>query len=247
MAAAAVSVAGVGAVRAALDRVALRGLARLTRTQRFLLVAVALRVIAAHHPWCPPSDVLRQRVVTARTTFAGYLPTTLRERFVFFDIGSYNSALTVRDNLTFGLMADDRPAAAARLETMLESLLHERGLAESVAEVGLDFDVGIGGGSLRPSQRQRLGLARGLLRSPPVLVVCRATSELSGGGAGTLVRRVIAERDRRAVIWFLERPELARYFDNVVVFENARVCEQGDYQTLSRPGSAYRRLLEASP
>ncbi len=235
-----------GAVRAALDRVALRGLTRLTRAQRSLLVCLALRVIAAHHPWCPPSDALRRRVVAARPTFAGYLPKTLRERFVFFDHGSYNSALTVRDNLTFGSMADDRPAAVARLETMLESLLRERDLAESVAEVGLDFDVGIGGTSLRPSQRQRLGLARALLRSPTVLVVCRATSELSGGGAGTLVRQVMAKRDRRAVIWFLERPELARFFDNVVVFENARVCEQGDYETVSRPGSAYRRLLEGS-
>ncbi len=233
-------------LQGALDRVGLRGVRRLSRSQRMALVSVALRVVAAVHGWCPLSDALQQRIVAARRNFGEYIPASLKQQLAFFEVGRYNPALTVRENLIFGVLADDRPRAVAKVEAELESLIRERGLLEAVADAGLDFDVGIAGSALRGSQRQRLGLARAIFRQPRLLVICRPTSELDDVAASALVQQVLGDLAGRGIVWLLERPELARFFDDVIVFEEGRVREQGGYAPLARTSPALRRLLGAS-
>src|SRR3546814_18703700 len=59
------------------------------------------------------------------------------------------------------------------------------------SEVGLDFNVGIGGARLSSVQRQKLALARALLKRPDLLVVNEAVSVLDGSGQTRLVERIL--------------------------------------------------------
>ena len=49
---------------------------------------------------------------------------------------------------------------------------------------------------------------------------------------------------KRGVIWSLHRPELAKYFDIIIVMKNGNIIEQGTYDQLKRDGSFFNELLE---
>jgi ABC-type multidrug transport system fused ATPase/permease subunit len=52
--------------------------------------------------------------------------------------------------------------------------------ARAIIEVGLDYAVGIAGSRLSPAQRQKVGLARGLLKRPDLVILNEATAALDG-------------------------------------------------------------------
>jgi len=118
------------------------------------------------------------------------------------------------------------------------------GLRTVVLEVGLDFPVGIGGSRLTQAQRQKLAVARGLLRRPDLLILNQSISALDGAAQGKLLTQVLEEADGRAVIWVLSRTQWARHFQRVIVVKGGRVVEQGTYDELDRPGSALTELLK---
>src|SRR3546814_7659189 len=113
------------------------------------------------------------------------------------------------------------------------------------SEVGLDFNVGIGGARLSSVQRQKLALARALLKRPDLLVVNEALSVLDGNGQTRLVERILDLRRGQGVICTLQRPEMAVLFDSILVMRDGRLVEQGSYDELSRRDSAFKGMVAA--
>jgi putative ABC transport system ATP-binding protein len=124
-------------------------------------------------------------------------------------------------------------------------VLDQLGLRATVIEVGLDYEVGIGGKRLAPAQRQKIGLGRALLKQPDILIVNDALAVLDGGSQARLLRRVLERRKGRGVIWTLQRPDDAENFDRVLVMDEGRLIEQGSFADLNRPGSALSEIMAA--
>ena len=124
-------------------------------------------------------------------------------------------------------------------------MLDDLGLRETVIEVGLDYNVGIGGGRLSSVQRQKLAFARALLKRPDILVINEAASVLDGAGQTRLVERILDLREGQGVIWSLQRPELAALFDTILVMQDGRLVEQGSYGDLTKSDSAFKGLIAA--
>jgi putative ABC transport system ATP-binding protein len=114
-----------------------------------------------------------------------------------------------------------------------------------VIEVGLDYQVGIGGNRLSAGQRQKIGLGRALLKRPDILIVNDALAVLDGGSQARLLRQVLERRQGRGVIWMLQRPEAAENFDRVLVMDEGRLVEQGSFAELNQPGSALSGIMAA--
>jgi putative ABC transport system ATP-binding protein len=112
-------------------------------------------------------------------------------------------------------------------------------------DIGLDYQVGVGGKRLSSVQRQKLGLARALLKEPDLLVVNEAVAVMDGATQGRLMESILRYRDGRAVIWTLQRASMAGRFQRLVVLRSGRVVEQGDYSELNKPGAAYTTMVEA--
>jgi ABC-type multidrug transport system fused ATPase/permease subunit len=112
-----------------------------------------------------------------------------------------------------------------------------------VLEVGLDYHVGLFGGRLSLPQRQRVALARALLKRPNILILDGALSALEPGERLELHRRVLMAMKDRTVVAAVERPDLARLYDRVVVLDAGTVAETGTYQELIvRENGVLRRL-----
>ncbi len=95
-------------------------------------------------------------------------------------------------------------------------------------------------------QRQKLAIARALLKRPDLLIVNEAATVMDGATQTRLVDRILEERRGRGVVWTLQRAELSEAFDRVLVMRAGRMVEQGSYSELNRAGSALGELIAAS-
>lgn len=107
---------------------------------------------------------------------------------------------------------------------------------------GLDTEVGERGVSISGGQRQRLALARALLRGGRVLLLDDPTSALDPDTAALVHRAIAGAMRERTTIVATHHPELLEHVDQVALLHRGRVLARGTHaELLDHP--AYRRAL----
>jgi ATP-binding cassette subfamily B protein len=143
----------------------------------------------------------------------------------------------VRENLRFAKPdATDEEieeaARAAQIHELIESL--PEGYETMVGERGYRFSGG---------EKQRIAIARTVLRNPPVLILDEATSSLDT----QTERAVQAALDRlaegRTTIAIAHRLSTIRHADQIVVLDRGRLVERGTHEELLGEGGAYAALV----
>ena len=231
--------------QAVLDRAAQDGLDALAPDDRRRLLSLPFLLQPARHRLGVVDDDLRARLLAARRRFAASMPKALRDAIQFFDADGYNAAASIQDNILFGKIAYGQARAAERVKALVTEVIDELDLRAAVIEAGLEYHVGIGGGRLGAVQRQKVGLARAVLKRPDVLVLSDATAGLDGAAHARIAGSLFRELEGRGIIWSLHRADLARAFDEVVVMRSGRVAESGPFEEIEREGSELRELLES--
>jgi ABC-type dipeptide/oligopeptide/nickel transport system ATPase component len=212
---------------------------------RRMLLALLFRVVAARHRLGVITESIKAQVVEARKFFAAELPEDLKGAVEFFDADTYNRASTLLDNVLFGKVAYNQAQAQQKLARFVRATLDELSLSDDVMLFGLDFQVGVAGARLSASQRQKLGLARAVLKRPDILILAEAGNALDGASQARIIGNVLKEFEGRAVVWGLSRARHAEMFDQILVMRAGRVVEQGEFAQLDRPESALKELLSA--
>ncbi len=142
---------------------------------------------------------------------------------------------TIRANLTLGRDIPDhalwQALEVAQLRPTVDAL-----------ERGLDTVVGLHGMRLSGGQRQRLAIARMIVSRPNVVILDEATSALDTETEQRL-HTALAEflRDKTTII-IAHRLSAVKQADHVYVFEEGRICEQGQHATLIRQNGLYAKL-----
>jgi len=110
---------------------------------------------------------------------------------------------------------------------------------------GYETRLGRGGGQLSVGQKQRLAIARALLRESPILILDEPTSALDPETEGRLVSALRTASRSRVVLVIAHRLSTIRAADEILFLEHGRVVERGDHATLlARPDGRYRRFVE---
>ena len=151
----------------------------------------------------------------------------------------------MQDNILFGKLVYGQAQATERIGALISEVVDEVGLRETVVEVGFDFQAGIGGGRLSSAQRQKLGIARAVLKRPDVLIMSEATAALDGSTQTNIMDNLLAEFRGRGLIWVLHRPSLADQFDRVIVMRGGRVVEHGKFDEIDQPDTHFKELVAA--
>ena len=118
-------------------------------------------------------------------------------------------------------------------------------LRPQVIAIGLGYQVGVGGARLSSADRQKVAIARALLKRPAVLILEHAAASLDGASQNRLLASVLEARKGRCVFWALQRNDLADRFGHTLVMERGRLAEQGRFDELKARGGALQKLLNA--
>jgi ABC-type multidrug transport system fused ATPase/permease subunit len=206
------------------------------------LLALTLRIVVAQHRIGVIDEVRQRKIVEARAEFRRRY--TGREDYVeFFDPDRFSSTLSIQDNILFGRVAFDQANAQARLASVVREVVAEAGMKPGLVRLGLSFEVGNGGSRLSYSERQRLAIARGVLKNPDILVFNEPTSGLDPATELRVLRAVLKWAQGRTVVWALGRADLAREFDRVMVFDHGHLLEEGPFADLEKQGAGLPKLL----
>ncbi|WP_027283521.1 glucan ABC transporter ATP-binding protein/ permease [Rubritepida flocculans] len=108
---------------------------------------------------------------------------------------------------------------------------------------GYDTMVGERGASLSGGQRQRLAIARALLKDPPVLILDEATSALDAATEARVQKALRALMAGRTTFIIAHRLSTVRDADEILVFDQGRIVERGDFQTLVNAGGRFAELV----
>jgi len=219
--------------------------AALSRADRSKLLSLPFRLIPARHRLDVVDEAMQQRLLEARRVFRADLPAEAQAQIEFFDAERYNAAASVQDNILFGKIAYGEADAPIRVPAVLAEVVNALSLRQTVIDVGLDYNVGSGGSRLSSAERQKVGIARAVLKRPDLLILNEATSALDGQAQSRVTRGLSEEFAGRGIIWVLHRASLARNFDRVIVLSNGKLQEQGTPVELEGNGSLMSLLMAA--
>ncbi|WP_410772166.1 ABC transporter ATP-binding protein [Fontibacillus sp. BL9] len=107
---------------------------------------------------------------------------------------------------------------------------------------GLETEVGEGGSNLSVGQRQRIAIARALLRNAPVLLLDEATSSLDNESERLVQEALSRLKSERTVIVIAHRLSTIRQADHIYVMDQGRVIDQGTHEELIASGGLYEKL-----
>jgi energy-coupling factor transporter ATP-binding protein EcfA2 len=231
--------------RMLIGRIDANRLDALSGTDRERLTALTFKLIPARHHLGLVEEPLQARILEARRLFREQLPADLAGAVAFFDPGRYTAGASVQDNVLFGKIAYGQAQATERISELMEEVLQELGLRERIIETGLQAPTGVSGARLSLAQRQKLALARAIVKRPEVLVAYDPIGPLDPSEQTAVLDAVLEALSGRTVIWALSRGDWAQRFDHVLVMQRGRVVEQGDYAELNKDGSALHELSAA--
>ncbi|KAL8051454.1 hypothetical protein ABFS82_06G148500 [Erythranthe guttata] len=110
---------------------------------------------------------------------------------------------------------------------------------------GYDTHVGMRGVDLTPGQKQRIAIARVILKNAPILLLDEASSSIESESS-----RVVQEAldtlvmGNKTTVLIAHRAAMMRHVDNIVVLNGGRIVEEGSHDTLMAKNSLYVRLMQ---
>jgi ATP-binding cassette subfamily B protein len=146
---------------------------------------------------------------------------------------------TVRENITYGLGdVSDRAVTDALVAS---------NAADFVAALpeGVDTIVGERGARISGGQKQRLAIARALIRNPRILVLDEATSALDSESERAIQKALESLMANRTTFVVAHRLSTVQKADTILVLQDGNLVERGTHHELSKAGGLYQRLFEA--
>jgi ABC-type multidrug transport system fused ATPase/permease subunit len=181
----------------------------------------------------------RGRVLADGVDLATVTRASLRAQiaFVFQENALFDG--TIEENLRLG-----KPLAS---ELELRRAAQTAGADEFIRTLpdGFATRLGRGGAGLSVGQKQRLAIARALLRDAPILILDEPTSALDPDTERRLVAALREAARDRIVLVIAHRLSTVREADQILFLREGRIVERGTHaELLGRPGGAYRRYAE---
>lgn len=214
---------------------------------RIRIVRLSFLYIEPRHRFGLLTTELMNKIVEVRKEFHARLPDALKGAIELYDPARFTSSATLLDNVLFGRISHKYTDGSERIRSIILEMLSARGLFEGTLAVGLGYNVGVGGRRLTSVQRQKLGLARAVIRRSVHYVFNRPLPGLDHRMQHRIVTNVlglIRARDPQAsVVWVLSNHELVELFERVLVFDKGKLADDGLPSKLVEKSAIFKELV----
>ncbi len=145
---------------------------------------------------------------------------------------------SVRNNIAYGLenIPWERVIEASKAAKAHEFIME--------LPQGYDSQIGEKGCLLSSGQRQRLAIARALLKNPPLLILDEATSALDTESERLIQTALANAMKDRTTLVIAHRISTIRNADRIFVVDNGRIAESGSHDELYERNGIYRKLYD---
>ena len=183
-------------------------------------------------------DVTEGSVRVAGKDVRAYDPKVLRDKIGVVPQKAVLFKGTIRENLQWGKAdATDEELMAAARAAQADKVIEDKG--------GLDAPVEQGGRNFSGGQKQRLTIARALVRRPEILILDDSASALDYATDAAL-RRALKELDYAPTVFVVsQRTSAMNGADKIVVLDEGRAAGIGTHEELLKDCPVYREIYES--
>ena len=146
---------------------------------------------------------------------------------------------TVFNNIALG-----RPEASIPAVIEAARIAHVHELIQTLPQ-GYQTVIGAGESKLSSGQKQQIGIARGVLNKPSVLVLDEATSALDSTSAKLVQEAIDTLMQDKTLLVIAHRLSTIRNADKIFVIDGGEVAEHGTHEVLMRQGGLYKQLVRS--
>jgi ABC-type bacteriocin/lantibiotic exporter with double-glycine peptidase domain len=221
-----------------------QSLALLPPQNQSFLLSLALNFTPSIHTMSRLSSELRNKILSARKTFPQWSQTVDPHLFTFFSEENYIHGQSILNNIFFGKIKPGLPQAQEIINQSIMHLLVEEDYLEKIAAFGMRFQVGTMGDRLSGGQKQKLAIARVLIKQPKIILMDEATSALDNKSQARIQRLMTTRwKGKRTVIAAVHRLDILNTFDKIAVMKAGKLVEYGTYQELIEQKGILHELI----
>ncbi len=157
--------------------------------------------------------------------------------FVFQNVYLFHD--TIANNIRFGEPAApmEKVIAAAK-----KACCHE--FISSLPD-GYETVIGEGGASLSGGEKQRISIARAIMKDAPVIILDEATANVDPENEHYLMQAIDELTKEKTVIMIAHRLKTVRNADQIIVIDKGKIAEQGKHEELVKLGGIYARFIDS--
>ena len=150
----------------------------------------------------------------------------LYDQVAFVSQDNYLFDDTVRENIRMGRRtASDAAVEAAAHAAGCDSFIR-------TLENGFDTMVGGGGASLSGGEKQRISIARAMLKDAPIIILDEATANVDPENEGQLQKAIEALTRNKTILMIAHRLKTVRNADQILVLDGGRIVQKGKHAEL---------------
>lgn len=183
-------------------------------------------------------DVQDGEVLLGGQNVKNYSFDSLMRNFSFVFQRVYLFEDTIANNIRFG--EPDAPMEKV-IEAAKKARCHD--FITSLPD-GYDTVIGEGGASLSGGEKQRISIARAIMKDSPVIILDEATANVDPENEEELTKAIEELTKEKTIIMIAHRLKTVEHADNIVVIDGGRIVQQGKHAELMQQDGIYRTFVE---
>lgn len=168
-----------------------------------------------------------------------YSMDSLMRNFSFVFQSVYLFQDTIANNIRFG--QPDAPMEKV-IEAAKKACCHDFIMA---LPDGYETIIGEGGASLSGGEKQRISIARAIMKDAPIIILDEATANVDPESEQELTAAIEALTKEKTILMIAHRLKTVRHADNILVIDGGKIVQSGTHDELIHQGGIYRRFVES--